>query len=274
MRFLVGLFLLFFCFQIKAQQLTGYVVDKDSVGILGAHVFYPEIIKGTSTDSNGYFAMEKIPQFKNVLISCIGYCDTVVPIEKISNSNILLKENDYVLEEVSVTASIREELEIGSKKKKPNGANFITKGNNKNGSWHGWEGWLFYFPRNSNAKVESIGVHVKDFDNPNLKICCRVLVPDTTQKTFGFDRLNKDMSMPVQKGWNIIDFSNEYVRFTENGLIIVLQVTGLEEDNFIDLSGSVSKDYSWMSSLDYKKDFSLKMGKRMHKPAIRIVILE
>ena len=273
MRYLVIVFLLVVSLKTKAQQLTGHIVDKNGVGIENVHVFYPETLKGTITDSLGYFILKQIPQFKNILVSCIGFCDTIIPIENILDTNIQLRKREYIIEEISVVADKKEELLIGCQKRNPNGVNFNTKGSKK--KIKGWSGWFFYFSRNSNAKVKSIGLHIRKFDNPNIKLHLRILAPDTTYKTLGTDLLLKDISVPIKKGWNFIDFTNEKIRFTENGLILVFSITGLEENNEIDISGIANEPgYSWMSSLDYEKDFSLKLGNKKHKPAVRMLILE
>lgn len=270
MRYLLAIFLLVFVFNTNAQQLTGHVVDNDGIGVRGAHVFYPEILKGTMTDSLGKFTLKQIPQFQNILVSCIGFCDTIIPIDNFSYKNIQLKRREYIIKEVSVVVDKKEKLIIGSKKKKPNGVNFILNGGTKINNSR----FFFYFSRNSIAKVKSFGLHIRKINNPNIKMHCRILAPDTTYTTLGTDLLQMEKSMPVNKGWNLIDLDNENIRFTDNGLILVFHFSCLEENCTIDISGSPSEEYSWMSSLNYKKDFSIIGRKKSHKPAIRMLILE
>lgn len=273
MRSLLSVLIICISIQINAQELTGVIIDENGVGIENAHIIYPETLSGTSTDSLGYFSLKHIPQLKNVLVSCIGYYDSTIAIKDLNKEKIKLKKKEYLIEEIAVVANTKKEVKIGCKKKRPNGTNFITKGKNKNTS--NWKGWFFYFPKKSNAKVNSIGLHIRKFDNPDVKFHIRVLAPDTTMKTFGSDLLFKQLSIPIQKGWNNFDLSNENIRFTKDGLIIVISVTGLKKNNFIDFSGNANKDYSWMSSLDYKKEFGINVyKKKKHKPAIQITILE
>ncbi len=269
MRFLAILFFVIVCSQVKAQQLTGQVVDRDGVGVVCAHVFYPETLKGTTTNATGYFSMTQIPKLKNILVSCVGYSDTIIPIETIIGGTIKLRKKEYHLEEVSVIAKRSEEIFIGSKKK-PKGITFLLKGDKKD-----YKGWFLYFPRNSNAKLKSIGLHIRKFNNPNIKLHFRVLAPDALYKTLGTDLLLNDIEEPIKKGWTFIDFTKENIRFTKNGLIVAFYLTGMEKNDEVVISGIANEpEYSWMSSLNYKLDCSLKFGDKKHKPALQMLILE
>lgn len=270
MRLLLGLIFISLSIQISAQEITGLVVDENGVGVENVHIFYPEILSGTSTDSLGFFSLKHIPQLKNVLISCIGYCDTTIAISELNKEKIRLKKKKYKIKEIAVVASAKDEIKVGCKKRKPNGINIILNKKNDN---HGY--YLFYFARNSYAKVKSISMHIRSYNGENIRLHFRVLAPDTTMKTLGSDMIYQDLSIPIQKGWNTIDLSNENVRFTKNGLIIAFSVSGINSGDFIDISGNANDDYSWMSSLDYKKDFGIQFRtEKKHKPAIQIIILE
>jgi len=282
MRYLIVIFLLVFVFNTNAQQLTGQIVDSDGIGVANAHVFYPEILKGTMTDSLGNFNLKQIPQFKNILVSCIGFCDTIILIDNFSDSNIQLRRREYIIKEVPVIVDKKEKLIIGSKKKKPNGVNFIVngvkKGNNRRDEFtkvsNSANTFFFYFPGNSNAKVKSVGLHIRKINNPNIKMDCRILAPDTTHTTLGMDLLQIEKSISLNKGWNFIDLNNENIRFPDNGLILVFNFNCLEGNYNINISGSPSEEYSWMSSLNYKKDFGIINKSKSHKPAVRMLILD
>jgi len=56
----------------KIVQLTGIIVNEDSVGLAGAHLYVPGAGRGTSTNIYGYFSLPVLA-YDSVLISFVGY---------------------------------------------------------------------------------------------------------------------------------------------------------------------------------------------------------
>lgn len=265
--------LLLSIFEAKSQNLTGRIVNKlDGKGICNAHIFYPETLTGSVTDSSGNFVLKLNPNFDKIIISSIGFNDTTLETSKLPKDTIYLTEKIYPIEEVSVFSSRKEEKIIGCKKKNPNDITFNLMGKENNN----WSGFFMYFQNKSNAKVESVGIHIRKIKNSNAKLHFRILEPDTTFNTLGKDKLKEDLIIEhVREGWNTVDLSDEIIYFPEKGLIVVFYISGLEKDEKYILSGICNEpDYSWMSSTNYMKDFSLTIGNKKYKPALRMTIIE
>lgn len=56
----------------KIVQLSGIIVDEDSVGLAGAHIYVPKAGRGTSSNVYGYFSLPVLA-YDSVLISFVGY---------------------------------------------------------------------------------------------------------------------------------------------------------------------------------------------------------
>jgi carboxypeptidase-like protein len=56
----------------KIVQLTGIIVNEDSVGLPGAHIYVPKSGRGTSSNIYGYFSLPVLA-YDSILISYIGY---------------------------------------------------------------------------------------------------------------------------------------------------------------------------------------------------------
>jgi hypothetical protein len=56
----------------KIVQLSGIIVNEDSVGLPGAHIYVPKAGRGTSTNIYGYFSLPVLA-YDSVLISFVGY---------------------------------------------------------------------------------------------------------------------------------------------------------------------------------------------------------
>ena len=76
----------------KIVQLTGIIVDEDSVGLAGAHIYVPGAGRGTSTNVYGYFSLPVLA-YDSVLITYIGYEKQyyVVPDDQGENITIVIK---------------------------------------------------------------------------------------------------------------------------------------------------------------------------------------
>jgi|WetSurMetagenome_2_1015567.scaffolds.fasta_scaffold29134_1 hypothetical protein len=113
-------------------------------------------------------------------------------------------------------------------------------------------------------------------EKSNVELYIRVLEPDTTYKTLGKDMMATYKKLKnLHNGWNDIDFTNENIRFSHNGLIIMFYITVLEGFNGVTINCSSNEtDYTWMSSTDFRKDFPLIFGNKSYRPAIRLKIKE
>lgn len=101
----------FAAYSQTTQTIRGQVLDKQSKqALVGATVALVDTgaIRGTVTDINGYFRIEKIPVGRqSVRISFIGYRTTVLPIIVYSGKEVVLNielEESVVAKEVVVTA--------------------------------------------------------------------------------------------------------------------------------------------------------------------------
>ena len=56
----------------KIVQLSGIIVNEDSVGLAGAHIYVPAAGRGSSTNIYGYFSLPVLA-YDSVLISFVGY---------------------------------------------------------------------------------------------------------------------------------------------------------------------------------------------------------
>jgi hypothetical protein len=101
----------------------------------------------------------------------------------------------------------------------------------------------------------------------------RLLDPDTTFHSLGFDKLKTDKyAENLQKGWNDIELGDENIRFSKNGIIVFFYFTDSIYGDTISIScSSNNSDYSWMSSTIYSKDYSFG---RKQKPAMRLKIYQ
>lgn len=267
---LIILILYYFNSICSAQVIKGRVISgENGKGVAYASVLYPEILKGTIADSLGYFQIERVAMFKNILISAVGFSNKLVPVEEISLNPIKLETREYQMNEFSVSGHKSIELLIGCNMKNPHSTTFNLGESNESKI-----GFHMYFPRNSQAKMKSIGLYINKVSNPKTKLHFRILEPDTTFKTLGTDQLKTDLWIGnLKHGWNEIELTNEDVRFSKYGIIVSFYFTEMKEGDILIIPTTANDpDYSWMSSTDYRKDFSF--GPRKVKPALRINIIE
>lgn len=83
------------------KKITGLVVDEKGEPIVGASVVLKESNTGTITNIEGLFSLEA-PQQSQIIISYIGFEQTILAVDTASNYKIILKENSKVLDEVVV----------------------------------------------------------------------------------------------------------------------------------------------------------------------------
>ncbi len=90
---------------IAQDVMKGVVVEEDKKGrlhpLIGANVYWEGTTKGTSTDTNGVFQIGYKPEYRNLIISYIGYQTDTVLIEHPDMLSIILKSS-AMLNEVKV----------------------------------------------------------------------------------------------------------------------------------------------------------------------------
>jgi len=268
MRYLTIVFL-FLSLELNAQIIKGKIVDfETNSGIKYAHIINPETFRGTISDSNGFFEINKENNIKKLIVSCIGYKDTVLIINEIKDNAIKLRRAYTQIEEVSVYGKKLEEKYLGINKRRPNEVSFNNGGRTN-------LGWTLYFPYDKTGIVKSFGIHILKNSNRDIKLRLRFLEPDTTFKTLGFDKLINEIEIDrLVNGWNEIKMNDNNIRITESGLIVKMYFVGIEPNDSIIISGSSkTNDYNWVSSLDYTKDFPLIFRNRKIKPAVKMLII-
>lgn len=86
------------------SQVCGNVIDnKTGEPVSYANIWIKDANIGTTSDENGFFSIVTDSLFpgKNIVISAIGYSDTIIPVGKIQ-SEIALKQIVYQLPEIAV----------------------------------------------------------------------------------------------------------------------------------------------------------------------------
>lgn len=265
----LSILIVFISVNVNAQIIKGKIVDyENNSGIKNAHIINPDNFRGTISDSNGFFEISKENNINKLIVSCIGYKDTVLIINEIKESTIRLRKAYIQIEEVSVYGKKLEEKYLGLNKKRPNEVSF-SNGNNTE------LGWTIYFPYNETGIVKSFGIHILKISNNDIKLKLRFLEPDTTFKTLGFDKLNNEIVIDrLENGWNEVLMKDYSLKISEKGLIVKMYFSGIEPKDSIIISGSTKiKDYNWVSSLNYSKDFPLIIGNRKIKPVVKMLII-
>lgn len=265
----LSILILFFSINVNAQIIKGIIVDdENNSAIKNAHIINADSYRGTISDSTGYFEISTENNLKKLIVSCVGYKDTVLIINETKGHTIRMRKACIQIEEVSVYGKKPEEKYLGLNKKSPNEFSF-SNGNSTE------LGWTLYFPYNETGIVKSFGIHVVNSANNNIKLRLRFLEPDTSFKTLGFDKLmNEIVTDRLVSGWNEIIINDNTIRISENGLLVRMSFEGIEHNDNITISGSSKiNDYNWVSSLDYTKDFPLKISRKKIKPVVRMLIL-
>lgn len=270
MKNLVILIVFLFSISTQGQVINNRVIDsKTKNGIPYATILFPETFSGTISDSLGYFQLKNQFKLKKVLISCIGYRDTLLDVENLNltKDTIQLTEREYILEVITITSNLRKNRLLGCQDKIPRGITlkFVRD-----------EGFRFYFPNKTNAKIQTFEIFIKETSSKNTKLHFRFIEPDTTYHGLGIDKLQTVKTIDhIHKGWNEIDLSSERLNFSSNGLIVYFYFTNLTKDNPIIISCSSNEpDYTSVSSTDYRKDFPLIFGSKKYRPALRMNIIE
>jgi outer membrane receptor protein involved in Fe transport len=99
--------------QAQNAKLTGLVTDKKGEKLAGANVYIKELEKGTATDLNGVFTLEKlIPGNYTLVVSFISYdkkSEQIILTEGSNKHDVILSQKDIMLEGLIVTAQKREQ---------------------------------------------------------------------------------------------------------------------------------------------------------------------
>jgi hypothetical protein len=87
-----------------SDKVRGHVFDEKKQPIIGANIYWEESKKGTVSDSNGYFEIDKSGQHEHLVVAYTGYVPQYIHIEE-SNAEveIILKEDSQLLEEVMIS---------------------------------------------------------------------------------------------------------------------------------------------------------------------------
>ena len=109
------------------KTITGTVVDKDGIPVIGANIVEKGTTNGTVTDLDGKFSLNVTPG-TTLQISYIGYNTQELKVGEKSVYNIALKEDAEALDELVVTALglKREEKALGYAVQKVSGADLST----------------------------------------------------------------------------------------------------------------------------------------------------
>ncbi|MBK6267171.1 carboxypeptidase-like regulatory domain-containing protein [Marivirga sp. S37H4] len=86
-------------------QFTGVVLDQDSAGVPGVHIYTPVFGRGTSTNSYGFFSMPAL-EGDSLIISAVGFKKSKYIIPQVKGQTLkvifTLKADTTVLNEVQV----------------------------------------------------------------------------------------------------------------------------------------------------------------------------
>jgi len=89
------------------NRITGKIIDENSVPIIGATIFLPEMNKGTIADTEGHFELTNIPNGKlKIQFSMLGFSTKIENLELKGNLvelNILMKQVAVEYEEIVVS---------------------------------------------------------------------------------------------------------------------------------------------------------------------------
>ena len=96
-------FFLYFCIPGLAQsrQVSGIILDKNNIPVIGAAVIIKGTNTGTTTDVDGTFVLE-LPEQGTLVISCLGYSTKEIKITGTAKYNIVLYEDNNLLDEIVV----------------------------------------------------------------------------------------------------------------------------------------------------------------------------
>ncbi|MCD8193319.1 MAG: TonB-dependent receptor [Tannerellaceae bacterium] len=86
-----------------ADAVRGYVLDENSVPVIGANVYWEGARNGTTTNTDGYFEIERAGGDVNLTVSYIGYTTLVVAVTNPAEQLQLVLKGEVALDEVVVS---------------------------------------------------------------------------------------------------------------------------------------------------------------------------
>lgn len=84
------------------KKLSGTVLDKAGISIIGASVMQKGTTNGTVTDLDGRFTLNNVPDDAVIQVSYVGYKTVDIPVKGQTTLKVTLEENTEALEEVVV----------------------------------------------------------------------------------------------------------------------------------------------------------------------------
>ena len=98
------LLLLPLSFTASAQSMTvsGKVIDKDGLPVIGAGILLKGTVQGTVSALDGTFSLDGVQPGETLVVSCLGYADKEVPVGKNTHITVVLEEGDTLLDEIVV----------------------------------------------------------------------------------------------------------------------------------------------------------------------------
>jgi outer membrane receptor protein involved in Fe transport len=96
--------LLYLLGQVQAQHIQGIVQNLQKQPIVGANIFWLGTSKGTTSDENGKFHLEKLSENNRLVIAAVGFLSDTLTIEKQDFVSITLKEEEQNIQAVEVKA--------------------------------------------------------------------------------------------------------------------------------------------------------------------------
>ncbi len=92
-----------------SPQIKGFIKNQNNKALSNANIYFENARFGTTSDENGYFSLQ-YPAKKDLLkISMLGYKEfslKINPRKKYETLNIILEENDLMMDEITVTATL------------------------------------------------------------------------------------------------------------------------------------------------------------------------
>lgn len=128
LNYLKLLFVTLFCTVSYAKMtaqtgiVSGIITDENGLYVPGANVYIEDIKKGAISDFNGRFTLVQVPEGAHELkITFMGYADTTenitVTAGKTTTVNIVMKPDETVLDQVTISTSIGGEAKALNKQK-------------------------------------------------------------------------------------------------------------------------------------------------------------
>jgi len=106
------------CLQLFAQEkLTGVILGKDNLGVLGANVYWLNTSTGTTTNEKGAFKIPYKKEYEKLIVSFIGFKTDTIEINSLTPIKHFITESNE-LEEVLISA-----------KKKPTAKSYLATQN-------------------------------------------------------------------------------------------------------------------------------------------------